>query len=395
MDYPVSTAMPASLVALCFGNFMIGTGTLIVPGMLPALAEGLGVTLPVAGQLVSAFAFTVCLSAPLLAGATSRFDRRKLLIAMQLLFVAGHLAAALLSAFAPMLVARVLTSFGAALFTAQAAATAALLVPAEKRGRAIAFVFLGWSIASVIGVSAGAYIAATIGWRWGFALVAAGALLAAIAVWRYVPAGLTVQPVDRRVWQAILGNRTMLATLAVTFLQSAPQFVLLAYIVPATVAFVTVGPEALALILAGFGAVGVVGNVLAARFIDRAGAANVVMAAMLSMLAAHLLWPWSAGSLYLYLAVVVLWGLGCFSANSAQQARLAALAPQQASVSVALNTSALYLGQAVGPVIGGVMLANIGGVAAYQWLAAVSVPLFVLAIALSAYLTPRARLQAA
>jgi predicted MFS family arabinose efflux permease len=387
--------MPASLVALCFGNFIIGTGTLIVPGMLPALAEGLGVTLPVAGQLVSAFAFTVCLSAPPLAGATSRYDRRKLLVAMQLLFVFGHLAAALLSAFAPMLVARILTSFGAALFTAQAAATAALLVPAEKRGRAIAFVFLGWSIASVVGVSAGAYIAATIGWRWGFALVAAGALVAAIAVWRYVPAGLTVQPVDRRMWGAILGNRTLLATLAVTFLQSAPQFALFAYIVPATVAFLAVGPEALGLILAGFGAVGVLGNVLAARFIDRAGAANVVMAAMLSMLAAHLLWPWSAGSLPLYFVVMFLWGLGCFSANSAQQARLAALAPQQASVSVALNSSALYLGQAVGPVIGGLMLAHVGGVAAYQWLAAVSVPLFALAIALSAYLTPRARLQAA
>ena len=387
--------MPASLVALCFGNFIIGTGTLIVPGMLPALGEGLGVTLPVAGQLVSAFAFTVCLSAPLLAGATSRYDRRKLLVAMQLLFVAGHLAAALLSAYAPMLVARVLTSFGAALFTAQAAATAALIVPTEKRGRAIAFVFLGWSIASVVGVSAGAYIAATIGWRWGFALVAAGALAAALAVWRYVPAGLKVQPVDRRMWQAILGNRTLLATLAVTFLQSAPQFALFAYIVPATVAFLAVGPEALGLILAGFGAVGVVGNVLAARFIDRAGAANVVMAAMLCMLAAHLLWPWSAGSLYLYFAVMFLWGLGCFSANSAQQARLAALAPQQASVSVALNSSALYLGQAVGPVIGGIMLANVSGVAAYQWLAAVSVPLFVLAIALSAYLAPRARLQAA
>jgi predicted MFS family arabinose efflux permease len=141
--------------------------------------------------------------------------------------------------------------------------------------------------------------------------------------------------------------------------------------------------------------VGVLGNVLAARFVDRVGAANVVMAAMLSMLVAHAIWPWSVGSLPLFLAVIVLWGLGCFSANSAQQARLAALAPQQASVSVALNTSALYLGQAVGPVVGGVILAQVAGVAAYQWLAAVSVPLFVLAIALSAYLAPRARLKAA
>ena len=387
--------MPASLIALCFGNFIIGTGTLIVPGMLPALAEGLEVTLPVAGQLVSAFAFTVCLSAPLLAGATSRFDRRKLLVSMQLLYVAGHLAAALLSAFAPLLVARVLTSFGAALFTAQAAATAALLVPPEKRGRAIAFVFLGWSIASVVAVPVGAYVAATIGWRTGFVLVAAGALIAAAAVWRYVPAGLSVQAVDARMWRAILGNRALLAVLAVTFLQSAPQFMIFAYIVPATIAFLGTSPEALAVILAGFGMVGVLGNVLAARFVDRVGAANVVMAAMLSMLVAHVIWPWSVGSLPLFLAVIVLWGLGCFSANSAQQARLAALAPQQASVSVALNTSALYLGQAVGPVVGGVILAQVAGVAAYQWLAAVSVPLFVLAIALSAYLAPRARLKTA
>ena len=380
--------MPASLVALCFGNFVIGTGTLIVPGMLPALAEGLEVTLPVAGQLISAFAFAVCLSAPLLAGATSRFDRRKLLFSMQVLFVAGHLTVALLSSFAPMLVARVLTSFGAALFTAQAAATAALLVPPERRGRAIAFVFLGWSLASVIGVSLGAYVSAKVGWRYGFLIVAAGAVVAALAVWRYVPPGLNVQPVDARMWRAILGNRALLAVVAVTFLQSAPQFVILAYIVPATIALQGTSPEALGLILAGFGAVGVLGNVLSARFVDRLGAHNVVMAAMLSMLASHLLWPWSAGSLALYLVVLFLWGIGCFSANSAQQARLAALAPQQVSVSVALNSSALYLGQAVGPAVGGLVLAQSTGIAAYQSLAWISVPLFVAAILASA-LAPR------
>ena len=381
--------MPAALVALCFGNFIIGTGTLVVPGMLPALAEDLQVGLPVAGQLVSAFAFTVCISAPLLAGATSRFDRRKLLFSMQLLYVAGHVAAALVSSFAPMLVARVLTSFGAALFTAQAAATAALLVAPEKRGRAIAFVFLGWSLASVIGVSLGAYIAAKLGWRFGYLLVAAGAVVSAIGVWRYVPAGLNVQPVDVRMWKAILGNRMLLALIAVTFLQSAPQFVILAYIVPATTTYLDASPEKLGILLTAFGAVGVLGNVLAARFIDKAGAHNVALAAMLCMLAAHLVWPWAVGSTALYALVLFLWGLGCFAANGAQQARLAALAPQQTSVSIALNSSALYLGQAVGPVIGGVMLATVPGVQAYQLLAAVSVPLFVVAIALSALLSRR------
>src|SRR5260221_3151785 len=202
-----------SLVALCFGNFIIGTGALIVRGMLRVLAEGLQVTLPVAAQLITAFALTVCISAPLLAGATSRFDRRKLLASMQLLYVAGHLAAALLSSFAPLLAVRVVTSFGAALFTAQAAATAALLVPPEKRGRAIAFVFIGWSLASVIGVSLGAYVGATLGWRAGFLLVAALSCLGTAAAWLWLPAGLKGQPVDRRMLRRILSHPVLLSVI--------------------------------------------------------------------------------------------------------------------------------------------------------------------------------------
>src|SRR5262245_14365772 len=142
--------MNPTLAALACGNCIIGTGRLIVAGMLPHLAEGLDVSLPVAGQLITAFAVSVAIAAPLLASATSRFDRRALLVAMQILFLFGHLAAALVSSFVPMLAVRVVTSIGAALFTAQAASTAALLVPAQERGRAIAFVFLGWSVASVV-----------------------------------------------------------------------------------------------------------------------------------------------------------------------------------------------------------------------------------------------------
>ena len=132
---------------MCFGNFIIGTGTLIVPGMLPALARGLGVTVPVAAQLITAFALTVCITAPPLAALTARFDRRFLLVSVQLLFAAGHIASAFATGLHELLVLRVLSSVGAALFTAQAASTAALLVPEQRRGGAIAFVFVGWSIA--------------------------------------------------------------------------------------------------------------------------------------------------------------------------------------------------------------------------------------------------------
>jgi len=260
-----TSATRASLLALCFGNFIIGTGTLIVPGMLPQLAEGLGVSLSHAGLLVTAFAATVCVGAPLLAAATSRFDRRRLLVAMQLLYFAGHAGAALLSTFAPMVLARMLTSVGAALFTAQAAATAALLVPPEKRGRAIALVFLGWSVASVAGMPLGAYVGATLGWRTGFALVAAGALVGAALVWLFVPAGLRVQHVNAAMWRSILANPAMLATVGVTALSAAAGFTVLSYFVPAARSFLGASPELVSLLLLGFGITGVAGNVLAVR----------------------------------------------------------------------------------------------------------------------------------
>ncbi|HWI35713.1 MAG TPA: MFS transporter, partial [Burkholderiales bacterium] len=247
-----------SLVALAFGNFVIGTGTLAVPGMLPLLAEGIGVPLALAGQLVTVFAVAVCFGAPLLAGATSRLDRRNLLVATQLLFALGHLAAALVSSFAPMLAARVLSAGGAALFSAQAAATAALLVPPAARGRAIGIVFLGWTLAAVIGLPFAAYVGAAFGWRTGFAIIAAGGALAAASVWALVPRGLRVQPLDRAAWRAIFTNPQLVSVLAVTALLTSAGWTVFVYLVPALHALVGASPEAISLLLAAFGAMGIV-----------------------------------------------------------------------------------------------------------------------------------------
>ena len=113
---------------------MIGTGTLIVPGMPGVLADGLDVGIPVAGRLIAAFALTVAIGAPLLAGATSRIDRRKLLVAMQVAFVAGHLLAAFAPDYRVVLIARVASASSAALFTSQAAATTGILASPARRG---------------------------------------------------------------------------------------------------------------------------------------------------------------------------------------------------------------------------------------------------------------------
>src|SRR5258706_12026297 len=210
----------------------MGRASVMGRGLRRARPKSLGVSLRLAGQLIPAFAVTICVAAPLFAGATSRYDRRALLVAMQLILLFGHLGAALASSFVPMLGVRIVTAIGAALFTSQAAATAALLVPPQERGRAIAFVFLGWSVSGVLGLPLGSYIGATFGWRAGFGLVAALAAIGAAAVWSALPGGLKVRPVDGAMWRAILGNASLLSVVVVTALMAAASFALFAYFVP-------------------------------------------------------------------------------------------------------------------------------------------------------------------
>jgi predicted MFS family arabinose efflux permease len=282
-----------------------------------------------------------------------------------------------------MLAIRIVSSVGSALFTAQSAATATLLTPPAQRGRAIAFIFLGWSIVSVAGLPLGAYVGATLGWRAGFALVAFASLVAAGAVWLFIPRGLHVQRVDLAMWRAILRNRSLLTVLAVTGLFMAATFGLFSYFVPAAQAFVGASPSLVSALLAGFGLAAVLGNVVAARYMDRAGTGNVVLLCLSLMAASHLAWPFTPGSVALLAVTMLVWGVGGFAANSAQQARLVALSPSQASVSIALNTSFVFLGQAAGTAAASFLVAHVPGSAGYAAIPWITVPLLALAIGLS------------
>jgi len=377
--------MDLRLVVLCFGNFIIGTGTLIVPGMLPALAEGLSVKVPVAAQLITAFAFTVCVTAPPLAALTARFDRRALLVMVQLLFAGGHLASAYASTLHELLILRVVSSVGAALFTAQAASTAALLVPTQRRGSAIAFVFVGWSIASVVGMPLGAYVSERIGWSAAFIIVGIGALVAATALYVTLPRGLKIVPIGRAMWASLFGSRSLMMAVAVTAIQAAAQFTVLSFLVPSIKTLFNASPETVSLLLVAFGVTGVAGNLIGARMVDRIGAPRVTLLGLSSMLISHVVWLFVPGSRPLLVLFLLLWGIGCFSTNSAQQARLVLLSPPHAPVSVAMNSSAMYFGQAVGTAAGAAVIAGVAGEFAYTALALISIPLFIASIAVSLF----------
>ena len=341
------------------GNFAIGCGVMVVPGSLNDLSSSLAVSPAVAGQLITAGAMTMGAGAPLLAAALGGWDRRRLLTLALLWYALGHALAACMPGLASLLPVRAVSLLAAAVFTPQAAAVVSLLAPPEQRGRAMTGVFLGWSLASVIGMPVSSFIAETLGWRWAFVAVALLAGGVAFSVWRTVPDGVKPPPLSLRSWGGVLGSPLLMAVVAVTALSAAGQFTLFSYLAPYFRQQLGVGAQGASLLFFWFGAFGVLGNLVLTRSIDRLGAGRCVNISLGLMALALLLWP-LAGSLAPLAGVLMLWALGTFSCNSAQQARLAQSAPAWAPALLALNTSAIYLGQAVGAAGGGVLLASGG-----------------------------------
>lgn len=348
--------MKTKLWSLTLGNFAIGTGALVVPGMLNELSSDLAVTPAAVGMIISAFAMTICLGGPFLAGWTSAVERRILLTAALLLYALMHMLAACAPGYLSLVAIRVATAVGAALFTAQAAATAGLLVPAEQRGKAIGLVFLGWSIAAVVGMPAGAYLGAHIGWRLTMALVGSLSAVFALWVWLQIPARLFVPAMDRAAWKALFANKALLLAISVTAIQGVGQFTLFSYIAAVLKEFIQAGAGTISVLFACFGVSGVAGNLLASRYMDRFGTTRVGLYAMGCMCLAQIFWPLTRDSLGLTTVLILLWGLGCFALNGVQQARLVEMAPALAPASVSLNSSAIYLGQALGALTGGAMI---------------------------------------
>lgn len=386
---PARGALPAVLWPMLFGNFVIGTGVMAVPGTLNEISGDLQVSVATAGQLISAGAVLMCFGAPLLAAVVAGWDRRRLLALSMVWYALLHLACALAPGFGSLMAMRVLALVAPAIFTPQAAACVGLLVPPEQRGRAITFIFLGWSVASVLGMPIAAYIGGTLGWRSAFAAIAVLSLASAAWVWRTMPDGVRPPALSRAAWSETLRSPALMVCVLVTMLYAAGQFVHFSYFAPYFRQKLGTTPAHLSLFFMWFGAFGLLGNVLMTRYIDRLGAPRAVMIGIVLMATSMLLFP-LGDTLWLAAALSIPWALGCFSSNSAQQARLVGIAPPLASASVALNSSALYAGQAIGAASGGWLITR-GGM---DWLPTAGFVGLLAAMAASALATHYARRRA-
>ncbi len=326
--------------------------------MLSELASGLDVTIRAAGLLITFGAVVLCIGSPVMAWLTSRIERRKLLATTLAVMALSNIASAFAPNYLSLMIIRLIMLAVGVLYTPQAAGTAALIVPAEKRGSAIAHVFLGWSLAAAVGLPLIAFVASRFGWQAAYASIGLiGCLSFLVLAWR-LPGGLIGAPVDLKTWVELGRNPAILLLLSITTLQMSGQFVVFTFLGPLLRKLTDAGPDAIGLVFALFGMSGFVGVVIATRIVDSWGAFKTSVLFTVLVLTGVTGWALSTGFYPLMAGSVAVWGLGFASTNSMQQVRLVAAAPPLAPASVSLNTSVLYIGQAVGSAIGGLLYAR-------------------------------------
>ena len=345
----------SSRLALLSGNFITGLAVLAPAGMLAELSAGLGVTIRDVGLLVTYGAVILCFGSPIVSWLTTRIGRRLLMSGTLAIVAAGHMLSAVVDSYAAVLVLRLIMLTVVAIYTPQAASTMALIVAEKDRAGAISFVFLGWSLAIALGLPLITLFATQFGWRETYVAIGAVAAVSALLNAISLPSGLQGHPLSLQSFVDIARNRALVLILLITLFQMSGLFSISVYMAALLGKLTEAGPAAAGLLFSLLGGAGLIGNLVATRIVMYAGVQRTLGFFILVMTAGALIWALGAGILPLMAAGIFILGLGITAGNSMQQARLVAAAPLLASATVALNTSLLYVGQALGSAAAGLL----------------------------------------
>ncbi|QLY29747.1 MFS transporter [Nocardia huaxiensis] len=348
------------LIPLALGTFAIGVDAFVTAGLVGPVADDLHVSTSAAGQLVTVFAVSYALCSPVLAALTARFSRKQVLVSALTLFILGNVVTALAGSFALVLASRVLAAAGAALYTPNAAAVGGAITPPQRRGRAIAVVTGGLTMASAIGVPLGSWIGGALSWRATLWMVAALGLVALATVARTVPDVRLPAPSSLRERLIPLRDTTIAATLAQALMLFGGMFVVYTYL--ASIMDVATGGDTgrFAILLWVYGVVAVIGSTVGGRLVDRVGSRRLqpyMLAAVIVVLAV-------VGAASHSFATALIWavafGIPGWIWSVAQLHRLMELSPQSTPLLLGLNASAQYFGIALGGAVGGIGLQQWG-----------------------------------
>ncbi|MBP7452638.1 MAG: MFS transporter [Ottowia sp.] len=363
--------MPLSLFALAAGAFGIGTTEFIIMGLLTQVSADLGISIPTAGTLISGYALGVAVGAPVLTLMTRRWPRKRLLLALMVIFIAGNAAAALAPDYGWLMSARVLTSLTHGTFFGVGAVVATGLVAEDRKASAIALMFSGLTLATLLGVPAGAWIGQHWGWRASFVAVALIGVVALAILAAFVPrdhGAPAVMPLRQEL--AVLQRGPVWVGLGVTVFGFAGVFALYTYIEPLLRQSAGMGDSLVTLTLLLFGGGLAAGNLLGGRLADR-GVVRALLVTIGALVVTLALGRWAFGSAAVAMVYVVILGTVAFATVAPMQMRVLQQAgPAGANLASSLNISAFNLGNALGAWVGGLVLSYGFGLLTLGWAAA-------------------------
>lgn len=358
--------LPAYIAAL--GTFAIGTEGFMIAPLLPRMSDDLHVPVSTLGSLVTVFTLTVAISSPLLTVLFGKVDRKTLLVASMTAFAAANLVAFGSRGYWGMLVARILLGMAAGLYTPNANALVGSLVAPQMRGRALAVVNGGLTIAIALGLPIGSFLGNTFGWRTVFLVVALFSMVAVAALATSLPrvSGSAAQVASLGDRLAVLKRPAIFRELLVTFFWGAGAYAVWTFIAPYLIQVVGLGPTGITGVICVWGVSAAFGITIGGTLNDFYGSRRVVtfnlaigILVFVSLaLIPRLIAPNSA--LIPVLATIVVWGVVVFAFYPAQLAKLIQLGQSAVPIVLSLNASAMYIGFAAGSAAGSAVLARAG-----------------------------------
>lgn len=340
--------------------FAMGTDNFVVAGILPGVAASLHTSVSLAGLMVTFYALTYAVAAPVMAAVAGDLPRKLLLVSALGIFVVGNAISALATDLHWVLVSRALAGFGAALFSPTALGVASAIATPEKRGRALATVTAGLTGATALGSPIGTFIGGFGSWRTTLWFVTALGIVAMIGVWTMLPS--VPLPASVRLRERLAPVRDMrIALTLLTSLFAFGGFLMVYTYAGVVLEAVTHGDER---ILAGmfllWGVAATVGNLMSGRLVDRFQSRNIINAMLWIAIINFCVLPWTSAHALGAIVALIVWGVCGWGLIVPQQHRLVQLSPHVAPLLLALNNTATYIGLACSGVLGGVVLRSIG-----------------------------------
>ncbi|EIC86240.1 MFS transporter [Serratia sp. M24T3] len=345
------------LLALALSAFGIGTTEFAPMGLLPTIAQGVGVSIPTAGLLISAYAIGVMVGAPLMTLLLGRFRRKSGLLMLMVIFIVGNLLSAIAPNYTMLLLSRLVTSMAHGAFFGFGALVAMSLVPAHKRGSAVSLMFMGLTVANIGGVPVATWIGQTIGWRTTFAATAMLGVAAFIALSRTLPKGDVGKMPEVKKELSVLVRPVVLRSLSTTVLGAGAMFTLYTYITPILEQLTHASGEFVTAMLMLIGVGFTLGNFISGKLVDRSVDGTLVL--FFSLLAVSMfVLPFSATSHIGAAISLVLWGMMSFGLISPLQMRVMDAAHEAPGMASSVNIGAFNLGNALGAALGGAVISS-------------------------------------